>query len=119
MDGFYGERDVCSYVGNTEFLWKRSILHEKNGAVESGRIRRIKVPTIFRSESEFTPEHLALPGRPKERKEPKASERSEEVTSREQQPEYLRADYAHRSLGCFSTMEDGCALSSLREEKTR
>lgn len=49
MDGFYGERDMRSYVENTRFLWELSIAHEGNGSVRSGRIKRIKVLAILRT----------------------------------------------------------------------
>jgi len=49
MDGFYGERDMRSCVGNTDFLWKRSILHVISGTVGSGRIKGIKVSAILRT----------------------------------------------------------------------
>lgn len=52
MDGFYGERDMRSYVGNTGFFWERSILHGRNGSVRSGRIKRIKVPAILRNKED-------------------------------------------------------------------
>lgn len=49
MSGFYGERDMRSYVGNTGFLWKRSIVYKNNTFVGSGRIKRIKVLAILRT----------------------------------------------------------------------
>lgn len=80
-----------SYVGNTGFLWERSILHVINSAVGSGRIKGIKVVAILRYEHKFRPEYRAsLKTEGKKRdgakrslpSEAKSSERSEEVTSK-------------------------------------
>lgn len=62
-----------SYVGNTGFLWECSIVHEKNGTVGSWRIRRIKVPTIFRSGLNS---HLNIWLSHENRRERKGAERS-------------------------------------------
>ncbi|MNO51933.1 hypothetical protein D3C76_423400 [compost metagenome] len=56
MDGFYGKRDMLFYVANTGFLWERSIPHEENGTVGSGRIKGIKVSAILRTKEDSSSE---------------------------------------------------------------
>lgn len=56
MGGFYGERDMRSYVGNTGFLCKSSIVYGNNTSVGSGRIKRIKVSAILRTKEDSSSE---------------------------------------------------------------